>query len=155
MPLGPCFFLLFFLSFFFYWFLLLLFFTLPDSCNTKLDGLSHQFITNTDTTEPITILPPTCKISYFTEDMEGAIHQALVWAPDPDACGRACNTSLISSRVAAESQSAAKRYQMSWVVRSLQHPQHQPKQRNFISRGSTELFTHSDFGWGMQGSEED
>lgn len=155
MPLGPCFFLLFFLFFFFLLFLLLLlFFTLPDSCNTKLDGLSHQFITNTDTTEPITILPPTCKIGYFTYDMEGAIHQALVSAPDPDACGRACNTSLIS-RVAAESQSAAKRYQMSWVARSLQHPQHQPKQRNFISRGSTELFTHSDFGWGMQGSEED
>lgn len=94
-------------------FLLFLLFTLPDSCNTKLDVLSHQFITNTDTTEPITILPPTCKISYFTEDMEGAIHQALVSAPDPDACGRACNTSLISSRVAAESQLAAKRYQMS------------------------------------------
>lgn len=102
-----------FFLFFFTVFLLLLFFTLPDSCNTKLDGLSHQFITNTDTTEPITILPPTCKISYFTEDMEGAIHQALVSAPDPNACGRACNTSLISSRVAAESQSAAKRYQMS------------------------------------------
>lgn len=110
-------FLFTFLSFFLFFYCFcccccFLLYQIPGRWIVKLDELSHQFITNTDTTEPITILPPTCKIGYFTYDMEGAIHQALVSAPDPDACGRACNTSLIS-RVAAESQSAAKRYQMS------------------------------------------